>query len=82
MKILYFAWLKTKTGTSQEIIKNVRINDVNSLLKYLAKKHPNLRKFIFQKDVIRISVNLKYTTKNKKLHKNDEVALFPPVSGG
>ena len=32
--------------------------------------------------MIRVAINLKYISNNKKLNSNDEIALFPPVSGG
>ena len=82
MKILYFAWLKEKTGKSKEYFNNDSIKDIDCLLKFLSKKYPSLKKFIIKKDIIRIAVNLKYTTKNIKLNPNDEIAIFPPVSGG
>ena len=82
MKILYFAWLKNKTGKSKEIINDKKIKDVNSLLNFISKKYPNLKKYINKKDILRIAINLKYTTKNRKLNNNDEIAIFPPVSGG
>ena len=82
MKILYFAWLKDKTGISQENIQNKDIKDINSLLKLLSKKYPELKKFINNKNIIRIAVNMKYVTKNIKINDKDEIAIFPPVSGG
>ena len=82
MKILYFAWLKDKTGISEEIINKSFIKDTDSLLKFISKKHPKLKKFINNKDILRIAVNLNYVVKNTKLKKSDEIAIFPPVSGG
>ena len=32
-------------------------------------------------DVLRYAINLEYTSSNKKLSSNDEIAIFPPVSG-
>ena len=82
MKILYFAWLKNITGVSEEYINNPKLKNVNSLLKFLTIKYPEFKNYINKKNIIRVAVNLKYTTKNAKLSKNDEIAIFPPVSGG
>ena len=82
MKVFYFAWLKNKTGKSEEFINNKKIKDVKTLISYISKKYPDLKDIINKKNIIRIAVNLDYTTKNKKLNKNDEIAIFPPVSGG
>ena len=35
-----------------------------------------------EKDLIRFAVNSEYVTKNKKLKNEDEIGIFPPVSGG
>ena len=82
MKIIYFAWLKNITNTNSESINKIEITDVNSLKKYLCNKYPDLEKHMMKDNIIRIAINLEYTIKNSKLNSNDEVALFPPVSGG
>ena len=82
MKVLYFAWIQSKTNIAEERINNNSVKDINSLLKHLSTKYPKLKKFIKQKNTIRIAVNFNYVTKNKKLKPKDEIALFPPVSGG
>ena len=81
MKIKYFAWLKNITDHEEEIICDKLIKDVNALKNYLSKKYPSLKKY-FDDDIIRIAINLVHITTNKKLNKNDEIAFFPPVSGG
>ena len=45
-------------------------------------KYPKMKKYLKNNDFIRVSINLSYTYKNDKIKKNDEIALFPPVSGG
>ena len=82
MIIKYFAWLQTITNVDEEVVNNPSINDVNSLKKYLLKKYPKMKKYLKNNDFIRVSINLSYTYKNDKIKKNDEIALFPPVSGG
>ena len=82
MKIKYFAWLKTITHTDYEDIADNNITDINSLKKYLCNKYPKLNDYIIKEDIIRIAVNLEYISNNCKLSCNDEIALFPPVSGG
>ena len=32
--------------------------------------------------MLRFAINLKYINKNIKLKSKDEIAIFPPVSGG
>ena len=56
--------------------------DIDSLKKCLCNKYPKLKEYIIKEDIVRIAVNLEYISNNCKLSSNDEVAIFPPVSGG
>ena len=82
MKIKYFAWLKNITNTDSEDINDESIIDVNSLKKFLCCKYPKLNQYLLKDDIIRIAINLEYTSANDSISSKDEVALFPPVSGG
>ena len=81
MKIKYFAWLKDITNSESETFDDINIDDINKLKKYIVKKYPDLKKHI-DKDVLRIAVNQEYIVENISLNTNDEIAIFPPVSGG
>tara|TARA_B110000003_G_C16203218_1_gene360210 strand:+ start:102 stop:350 length:249 start_codon:yes stop_codon:yes gene_type:complete len=82
MKIKYFAWLKEITKTDYDIVNHKSITDIQTLIKFIKKKHPKLNLYFNKKNIIRIAVNLEYTSSNKKLSHDDEIAFFPPVSGG
>ena len=82
MLVKYFAWLKNITEIEEEIIEDTSIVDVNSLKIYLQKKYPKFKEHFNNNDLIRIAINLSYTYENKRIKKDDEIALFPPVSGG
>ena len=78
---MFFSWLKEITKNEYEVCDAKNIKDIAKLKEYLIKKYPKLKKH-FKKDIVRIAVNNEYTVKNISLHKNDEIAFFPPVSGG
>ena len=82
MLIKYFAWLKNITKTEEEVIEDSSIVDVNSLKEFLKKKYPKLKVHFNNNELIRIAINLSYTYENDRIKPNDEIALFPPVSGG
>ena len=82
MIIKYFAWLKTITKIDEEVIEDSSIKDVKSLKKYLLNKYPKLKKYLSNNDFIRVAINLSYTYENESIKNDDEIALFPPVSGG
>ena len=82
MIIKYFAWLKNITNKDEEIINDESVVDIKTLKIFLLKKYPKLEKYIYKEDVLRVAINLEYTINNKTIKSNDEIALFPPVSGG
>jgi len=82
MKLRYFAWLKEITKVDSEEIIDESIIDIKTLKLHICKKYPKLNLYFKKNSIIRIAVNLEYTSSNKKIFSNDEIALFPPVSGG
>tara|TARA_Y100001970_G_C13659054_1_gene567399 strand:- start:230 stop:475 length:246 start_codon:yes stop_codon:yes gene_type:complete len=81
MKIKYFAWIKDITKKDEEIIKNKQPKTINDLKKLLCKSYPDLEKHI-NNNILRYAINMEYTSINQKLASKDEIAIFPPVSGG
>ena len=82
MIIKYFAWIKNITNTEEEIIDDKNITDVKTLKEFLLKKYPKLNQYMGEDDFIRVAINLEYITTNEPINSKDEIALFPPVSGG
>ena len=82
MIIKYFAWLKDITNIEEEEVNDKNIIDVKTLKEFLLKKYPKLNQYMEEEGFIRIAINLEYITTNESINSNDEIALFPPVSGG
>mgnify|MGYP001156769686 FL=1 len=81
MKIIYFAWIRDITNFNEELINSDEIKNLDHLKKYIISKYPDLKKHLDQ-EILRFAVNKEYIVENIKLNKNDEIAVFPPVSGG
>ena len=81
MKIIYFAWIKDITNFPEELLDPNEIKNLDSLKKYIVSKYPDLKKHLDQ-EILRFAVNQEYIVENIELKKNDEIAVFPPVSGG
>ncbi len=77
MRIRYFAWIKDITNKDEDVIEINHPKTIQELKQYLAdlKKH-------FLQDVLRFAVNQEYVSENLNLKPIDEIAIFPPVSGG
>ncbi|HAE75152.1 MAG: molybdopterin converting factor subunit 1 [Rickettsiales bacterium] len=83
MKILYFSWIRTKIGKDKEVVilpKNVK--NGSDLVDFLKTKGPKHADALKNKKVIRMAINFEHTALNHPIKKNDEIALFPPVTGG
>ena len=81
MKIKYFAWIKDITNLEEEEINSNEISNLDELKIFIIEKYPDLKKHI-KKEILRFAVNQEYVIKNTNLSNNDEIAVFPPVSGG
>ena len=83
MKLLYFAWLRTKIGVAEEEVSlPAEVRDVAGLLDWLAARGPGYREALAKPAAIRVAVNYDYVGRGHPLKDADEVALFPPVTGG
>ena len=81
MKIKYFAWVKEITQLDVEEISSNQVDSIDKLKTFLMTKYPDLIKH-FNKEILRFAVNQEYIAENIKLNPKDEIAVFPPVSGG
>ena len=81
MKIKYFAWIKDITNKDIEEINKDEPKNIDEVKQLLCKSYPDLEKHI-NNDMLRYAVNMEYTSTNTELSSSDEIAIFPPVSGG
>jgi len=83
MKILYFAWLKSKVGIAEEAVTPpADIATVAALLDWLATRGPKHAAALANRSIVRVAVNQEYAGPDHPVRTGDEVALFPPVTGG
>ncbi len=83
MKVLYFAWLKTKAGVGEEeVTPPADVADVAGLIDWLKTRSPGHAEALKELSVICVAVNQEYVHFDHPLAEGDEIALFPPVTGG
>ena len=84
MKLLYFAWLREKIGTGEEdLTPPASVRDVADLLGWLAGRSAGHAAALADRRAIRVAVNQVHVTSlATPVRPADEVALFPPVTGG
>ena len=81
MKIKYFAWIKDITKKDYELIEKDFPKNIEELKKKLNIMYPDLEKHIMS-DILRFAINQEYVSENTEIKSTDEIAIFPPVSGG
>lgn len=83
MKILYFAWMRQRIGTSAETIEPpAGVATVDGLIDWLIDRGDGYAAAFEKRDVIRAAVNQDYVAFDHPLADGDEIAFFPPVTGG
>ena len=83
MIIKYFSWIKEHVGKSEELIELPdHITNVNELINYLNELDKKYSLILEKKNLIKIAVNKTYSSFDTNISNNDEIAFFPPVTGG
>jgi molybdopterin synthase sulfur carrier subunit len=83
MKLLYFAWLRVKIGRAEESVElPAGVTTVAGLLDWLRTRGPGFAEALKDARIVRVAVNQRYVAGDHPVKPGDEVALFPPVTGG
>lgn len=76
--VRYFASIKEWTGLKEEDVEVPDTCTAEQLRRIIVIRHKKLE----VEDTLLIAVNGTFVDHNKTLKESDDVALFPPVSGG
>ncbi|WP_149538906.1 molybdopterin converting factor subunit 1 [Siccirubricoccus phaeus] len=83
MRVLYFAWVRQKVGRAEEeVAPPAEVRDVAGLVAWLAAQSPGHAAAFANARTIRAAVNQEFATPDQAVGPGDEVAFFPPVTGG
>jgi molybdopterin synthase sulfur carrier subunit len=83
MRLLYFAWVREKTGVAAE---DVALPDgvatVAELIAWLKTRGPEFANAFDREDVIRAAIDQAHVRHDATIGGAREIAFFPPVTGG
>jgi molybdopterin synthase sulfur carrier subunit len=83
MTLLYFAWVRQKIGRSEERLDLPDgVVTVADLVAHLATRGGGYADAFADMTRIRVALNQEHVKFDAVLSQNDEVAFFPPVTGG
>jgi molybdopterin synthase sulfur carrier subunit len=83
VKLLYFAWVRQKTGVAEEDVNPPEtLRDVAELIGWLAARGPGYAAAFENLKLIRAAVDQEHVPFTASIVGAKEVAFFPPVTGG
>jgi molybdopterin synthase sulfur carrier subunit len=83
LTILYFAWVREKIGAAEEGMPLPGgVRTVAALIEHLAGRDAAHAAAFGHRKSVRCAVNQEFAPVTTELHPGDEVAFFPPVTGG
>lgn len=83
MKILYFAWVRQKIGKSEEELElPVGVTTIAELVDWLRSRGEVYADALADTGRLRAARNREHAPFDSTLADTDEIAFFPPVTGG
>jgi molybdopterin synthase sulfur carrier subunit len=83
VKLLYFAWVRQKVGKSEETLTlPAGVATVRDLARHLRGLGPGYADAFGDPACLRAAANQVHVGFDERLSDGDEIAFFPPVTGG
>jgi sulfur-carrier protein len=83
LSVLYFAWLRERVGVAEEtLFPPESVTTVADLVAYIAGLDQRHAAAFKDRSTVRCAVNQEFADPATILRPGDEVAFFPPVTGG
>ncbi len=83
MKLRYFAWVRERIGHAEEDIDVPgEVSNVADLIAWLASRDEGYAAAFAEPDVIRAAIDQEHVDHSTPIASADEIAFFPPMTGG
>lgn len=82
-KLVYFAWVRERIGKAEEVVEVPEtVRTVAGLLLWLKERGENYAAALQHPNVIRVAIDQEHVDHAARIAGADEIALFPPMTGG
>jgi len=83
LKLVYFAWVRERIGKSDEDLSCPEgVGDINALVDHLINLAEGYKNAFENRDKVKVAINQNHVNWDHPVKEGDEVAFFPPVTGG
>ncbi len=83
MRLVYFAWVRETVGCGEETVSPpADVRTVGDLADWLSHRGAPYDDLFAARDKLRLAVNQDYADWTAPVATSDEIAFFPPVTGG
>lgn len=83
LNIVYFAWVKERLGKSEERIEVANgIKSVADLIRILQERGADYQDVFSDLSKLRFALDQEFTSIESSISAAEELAIFPPVTGG
>ena len=83
LRILYFAWLRERVGhAEEELLLPLGIATLGDLIDWLRTRHAGYEAAFAEPRLVRAAINQEFARLEATIADGDEVAFFPPITGG
>jgi len=83
VRILYFAWLRQKVGRGEDVVElPASVETAGQLVAWLRTRSAAHDSALSESSRVRVAINQVHADLSASVRNEDEVAFFPPVTGG
>lgn len=82
-RLVYFSWVRERIGKAEEVVEVPEtVRTVAGLLLWLKERGENYAAALQHPNVIRVAIDHEHVDHAARIAGADEIALFPPMTGG
>lgn len=83
VRLLYFSWVREKVGRADETVAlPPHVATISDLMAWLTTKGPEYQAAFAPSNVIRAAIDQVHAKIDSDIKSANEIAFFPPVTGG